>query len=268
MEFLSSKNNDNIKYAKKLMLSGSFRKSEGKFLAEGIRICNEVLENNIEIDTVFYTKICYEKHKEFLDKIVCQSLKSFVVTEEIIKLISDTCTPQGVACVCNQKKMGDVNFFNSDNLILLENIQNPSNMGSIFRTCDALNVNNVIISNDSCDIFSPKVLRGSMGSVLRINSIVSENFTDTINDLKINGFKVYATSPSGDAFELGKFEFSKENSDKKIAVVLGNEGNGVTDKTMSICDKKLKIPMNPRSESLNVSVAAGIIIWEMVKNGG
>lgn len=258
---ISSKANANIKYAKKLLSSSSFRKKERAFLLEGVRLCDDALKSGVKFKTVFFTEKSKEKFPRIINSLIDEAENSFATAEDIIKLISDTDTPQGVVCICEKLSSNGGSREYSDKLVMLENVQNPSNLGSIFRTCDALGIKDVIISGDSCDIYNPKVLRGGMGSTFRLNINICEDFRDCISELVTSGYKVYVTVPSDDAKALGKDNLFGE----KCAVVFGNEGNGVTPKTIDLCTDKLTIPMTENAESLNVSVAAGIVIWELIK---
>ena len=251
--FISSKTNKNIKYAKKLLSMPKFRRQEGKFIIEGVRLCEEALKNSVDITMLFYTQKLKERFSDLLKK---------ELEDKGMEFISDTDTPQGVFCVCKKNSTDNKDFKNIDKCVLLENIQNPSNLGSILRSCDALGVKTVVISSSSCDLFSPKVLRGSMGAAFRLNLVETENMEEFIENLKSNGVEVYAAVPSGDALRIGDIEFKN-----KCAIALGNEGNGLTQNVINACDFKMTIPMNELSESLNVSVAAGISIWEMMHRG-
>lgn len=260
---ISSKENVHIKYAKKVMTSSKFRNQENCFLIEGIRLCEDALNNSVVLKETFYTKKCFEKSKNILEKIISKSQKSFMVSESLMNIISDTDAPQGIVCIC-EKNMSNVNFEDELNavnkIVLLENIQNPSNLGTIFRTCDALKIENVIILGNGCDVYNPKVLRGSMGAVFRLNIFEFVNSLETVNRLKNFGFKIYATTPQNDAKFVNNMNFSG-----RFGIILGNEGNGLKQELIDICDEKIKIPMNSNAESLNVSVACGILIWEMMK---
>lgn len=260
--FISSKTNKNIKHAKKLLSLPKIRKQEGKFIIEGVRLCEEALKNSVDISVLFYTQKLRERFPDLINDIISKSEEHFVISEEVADFISDTGTPQGVFCVCRKIKKISNDLKNIDKCVLLENIQNPSNLGSIFRSCDALGVKTVVVSNNSCDLYSPKVLRGSMGAAFRLNLIETENMEEFINNLKNLEFEVYAAVPSREALSLGNIEFKN-----KSAIVLGNEGNGLTENVINACDFKMTIPMNELSESLNVSVAAGISIWEMMNRG-
>ncbi|MBR2734976.1 MAG: RNA methyltransferase [Clostridia bacterium] len=258
---ISSKSNANIKYAKKLLSLASFRKKEKLFLLEGVRLCGDALKSGLKFKTVFFTEKCREKFPKIIDSLMENAENSFETIEDIIKLISDTDAPQGVVCICEMSIPQGVDEKHGDKLVMLENIQNPSNLGSIFRTCDALGVKDVIISGDSCDIYNPKVLRGSMGAVFRLNIKICEDFRGFVSELVNRGYKIYAAVPSSDAETLGGDNIFSEKS----AVIFGNEGNGITSETIDLCTGKLTIPMTKNAESLNVAVAAGIVIWELIK---
>lgn len=261
-DIITSKSNDKIKYAKKLVNSASFRRCENKFVADGLRLCEEAYKNQAEIDTVFYTTKCLKKSPEIISKIIASSKSSFEVNDDIINQVSDTDTPQGIVCVCAQ------NRFDIDNdelsrckkIVILENVQNPSNLGSIFRSCDALGVDLIIICGQTCDIYNPKALRGSMGAAFRVRVSFADDISKCIQDLQILNFEVYATVPNSKAQSIINTNFKE-----KSAVVLGNEGNGLTQSTIELCSNQITIPMRASAESLNVSVAAGIVIWEMMK---
>lgn len=261
---ITSKENLNVKYAKKLLFSSKFRKEEGCFLIEGIRLCEDAFKSGVLIEKVFYTEKFLKKFESVVLEIINSAQNSFSVSESIINIISDTDTPQGLVCICRQPKKtaGEFNPSECDNIILLENIQNPSNLGSILRTCDAMSMTSVAISSGSCDVYNPKILRGSMGAVFRLNIVFFDNTAEFIKTLQKNNFKTYATVLDDEALALGNLNF-----DGKTAIVLGNEGNGVSEEAINACDQKITIPMNKNAESLNVSVAAGIAVWEMTNRG-
>lgn len=260
--FITSKTNKNIKYAKKILAMPKFRNQEGKFIIEGVRLCEEALKNSVDISAIFYTQKLRERFGSLIDNLVSKSEEHFVISHEISSFISDTDAPQGVFCICRKINKDSKDLKNIDKCVLLENIQNPSNLGSILRSCDALGLKIVVLSSNSCDLYSPKVLRGSMGAAFRLNLIETGDIVNFINDLKNFGFEVYAAVPNEDALKLGDIKFKN-----KSAIAFGNEGNGLTENVINACNFKMTIPMNNLSESLNVSVAAGISVWEMMNRG-
>ncbi len=259
---ISSKDNFNIKHVKKLISSAKFRAETKSFVIEGVRMCEEALKAKSKILKAFYTEKFAEKYPRLVDEITNSSAQNFFIAESLIKVISDAQTPQGIVLVCEEKEQKKSNKNLGGNIVLLESVQNPSNLGSIFRVCDALGVKDVFVLSDSCDIYNPKVLRGSMGSIFRLNLFLKENSAQCIKDLKNLGYKIYATVPRNDAIPLSKTKFSG-----KCGIVFGNEGNGLKKETINACDCNITIPMSKETESLNVSVAAGIMIWEMIKKG-
>ena len=261
---ITSKDNAQIKYLRKLISSSKFRKEEKNFVIEGSRICDEALKNNLKINKVFYTEKFYEKNISLINEILKVVPEVILISESIAKSISDTKNPQGIIAVCENMVNGfdNLSLENIQKIVLLENIQNPSNLGSIIRTCDALNIKNIFIIGNSCDIYNPKVLRGSMGGFFRVSFIFEENSEKCIKNLQKSGFKIYATVPDRNASHIGKIDFTG-----KCGIVFGNEGNGMSESSIEACNEKITIPMNIDSESLNVSVAAGISMWEMCSRG-
>lgn len=261
MKKIESKENPEIKIVSKLLNSKKYRAKEKEFVIEGARLCEDAANSNVIIEKFFYTEKAQEKYNKIVDKIKKTSNESLLVTEKIMNFISDTKTPQGLVCVCkrfdNDLKIEKVK--NSKKLIALENIQDPLNLGTIFRTAEALDLEGVILTDDCCEAFSSKALRGSMGAVFRIPIYTFESTKD-IFKLFEKDFDIYATVPDKNAVDIRKVDFSK-----KCIVLIGNEGNGLKEETIKKCKEKITIPMKGKSESLNAAVAASIAMWEMVK---
>lgn len=261
---ITSKNNENIKYLKKLISCSKIRRQEKLFVIEGTKLLEETLKNNINIKKVFYTQKFYDKNLELINKIKKNNNNfcEFLTKEEIMKNISDTESPQGIICICEfmNKNINTNNLNLYNKIIFLDSIQNPSNLGSIFRSLDAFDINLVVLNNNSCDIYNPKVLRSSMGSVFRLNIILINNNLEFIKLLKLNNFKIFASVP-----DVNSKNINILSDFDKLAVILGNEGSGVDKNIINLCDDLVSIPMKNNCESLNVSVAAGIIAWEMTK---
>ena len=257
---LSSKDNNNIKNTVKLINSSKFRRKSGLFVAEGLRVCYDALLSGAEIDTVFVTGDALDKHTEKIGELCEKAGKSFLVTNEIFSHISDTQTPQGVLCVI--KTLDKVTEFdkikNGGKFIALENLQDPNNLGTVLRTAEAFGVSAVILTNDCCDIYNPKVVRGSMGAVFRLPFYTVSGIAEFLSEN--SDLTSYAAVVDKNAEPITKISFA----DSSVAVI-GNEGNGLTEKTVNACNHKITIPMGGKAESLNASTAASIIIWEMLK---
>ena len=259
--FIKSFNNKNIKNLNKIIKDSKYRSENKLFAIEGLKTCNEALENNVKIISTFYTDEFSDKNKNFIQKIINKTLdNSYIVSKNIIQRISDTKSSQGIICICkyidNFVALNKIKNYNK--ILILDNIQDPSNLGAIIRTGNAMNADIIIISKNSCDIYNPKVIRCSAGSIFKIKFIFVDDIVNLINFLNQNLFDTCAT-----VVDSGSEYLNKTVLKDKVAIVMGNEGSGISKDIIDICSKKIKIPINKNVESLNVSVATGIILWEL-----
>lgn len=257
---LTSKENQNIKNAIKLKKSSKFRKQTGCFTAEGLRVCYDAMLSGASITTLFVTEDAAEKHSEKFSRLFSYADKTLFVSSDIFSLISDTQTPQGFLCVIKAlDKTGHFDTIkNGGKFLALDNVQDPSNLGTILRSAEAFGVSGIIMSSDCCDVYNPKVVRGSMGAVFRVPFLMCSSIEDFLND---NSFiNSYASVVDCNAESVSKITFTEP-----CVVVIGNEGNGLKNETVSACKSSITIPMKGKAESLNASAAAAIIIWEMMK---
>ena len=249
-----------IKHINKLKKSAKYRREHSEFTAEGLRVCYDAYLSHARISAVVCTQRAYEKNSSQLDELMASAEKSYFVTESVFGFITDTKSPQGVLCVI--KALDKQSLFDKmkDNgkFLALDNIQDPSNLGTILRTAEAVGIDAVILSDDCCDIYSPKVVRGSMGAVFRLPYIITDNIADFLTENK--KIKSYAAVVDSDEREITDISF-----DSPCVVCVGNEGNGLKQATVDACNERITIQMKGRAESLNASVASGIIMWEMVK---
>lgn len=261
MELISSKENKRIKYLKKLSASASFRREEGVFAAEGLRLCSDALQSGAEVVSAYFSESFAEKNSGFVDEATARAGESYLLKDSIFSAVSDTKTPQGVLFVIKRldKSLDFDKIKNNGKVLALETVQDPVNLGTILRTAEALGIGAVVLTRDCCDVYSPKVARGSMGAVFRLPFTITDDLPAFIG--RFNTFGVsYAAVLDKDSVSLNSCEF-----DGTILAVVGNEGNGLIQQTIKACTHKLYIPMRGKAESLNVSAAAGIIIWEMMK---
>ena len=172
--------------------------------------------------------------------------------------LSDVQNPQGILAVIQKENSEENIDYKQDIIVILDGIQDPGNLGTIIRTIDSAGLSQIIISNDTADCYNPKVVRSTMGAIFRVKIIESDNLVDTIKNLKRHKFKVMATSLETDK-NIYNIEYNK------IAIIIGNEGNGVSKEVLQAADIKAKIPMLGKTESLNASVATGIILYEYVR---
>ena len=262
---ISSKDNEIVKEIRKLK-EKKYRKE--KFIVEGIKMLEEAINENASIDLI----IIREGINLDLD---ISEFKSIVVTEKVFNTLTDVVSPQGVLAVINKKSAENTNNENiksidtknitelqidknADYILAIDGIQDPGNLGTIIRTADSANLKQIIVSKNTVDSYSPKVIRSTMGAIYRVNIIETENLVETLEKLKEAGFKVVTTSLDTDN---SVYDISYDKS----IVVIGNEANGVSKEVQDMSDYKVKIPMLGKTESLNASVAAGIMIYEYVR---
>ncbi|MDP4119691.1 MAG: RNA methyltransferase [Bacillota bacterium] len=259
---ITSRDNEKIKQSVKLLKSAKDRREQNAFIIEGARLCDEALKSGAQIEDAFFTETASEKFSELFNKAECSAENIHIVSDQILALLSDTKTPQGmVFTVTMLDKKNQFDTINRiGNYIALENISDPNNLGTILRTAEALGIDGVILSEDCCDIYSPKVVRGSMGAVFRVKVQIESDMIAWINKCNSNGMTTLASVPDCTAEKITDLQL------KGAAVMLvGNEANGLTQEAIQACNSLVTIPMNGDAESLNASVAASILMWEMVR---
>lgn len=255
---ITAKNNPKIKEIKCLLTSSKERKNSRLFVLEGVRLCCDAVKSGCEITSVFCTENCAEKYADSINELNSACSDFYFVSEDVLKSISDTVTPQGVVCAVKMKK-NDFEYESGKRYIALDTIQNPDNLGAISRTAEAFGIDGMVIYG-GCDIYNPKALRASMGALFRLPVKVCKNLKDEIELCKNVGIKSFATVPDRDAYDITKTDF-----EKGALCVIGNEGNGVSKYIIDACDQKITIKMQGRAESLNAAAAASITMWELVK---
>ena len=259
MNRIDSVSNEKIKYAVKIAASSSKRKEDKIFFLEGLRLCRDAALTGIKIKTAFFTDKAYEKNQTDADFIKDKAENSFLISQSVADKMSLTENSQGFYCLCEYSwVLSEKDIDAKGKYIALENVRDPANLGAICRTAEALGIKGAILSG-CCDRFSPKSQRAAMGSLLRLAVVETENLPETLQRLGEKGMKLYATTPDENAAQI-----TKSDMNGGVVCVIGNEANGVTDETFSVC-KKLTIPMKGRAESLNASMAAAITMWEMMR---
>ena len=180
------------------------------------------------------------------------------VTEKIFNLITQVTNPQGMMAIVEKTNIEKNIDFSEDIIICLDDVQDPGNLGTILRTVDSIGLKQVIVSKETADAFNPKVVRSTMGAIFRVNIIETENLIETIKQIKKHHFKLVVTSLQTTS-SIYDVEFNKK------IIVIGNESNGVSQEIQEMADVKAKIPMLGKTESLNASVAAGVVMYEYVR---
>ena len=259
MQVISSKDNEVIKNIKKLK-EKKYRDLEKKFIVEGIKMVEEAVLENADMECVVVCEECINDgtvSKELLYKIA--KYNCIYVTEKVFNTITEVKTPQGILAVIKKKKEVKSINYNENIIIALDGINDPGNLGTILRTIDSSGLKQIIVSKDTAECYNPKVVRSTMGAIFRINIIEVENLKETLKNMKNNNFEVVVTS-----LDSKKTIYDIEYKNKVI--VIGNEANGVSKEVIEEADEKVKIPMFGKTESLNASVATGIIVYEYVRN--
>jgi TrmH family RNA methyltransferase len=253
---ITAKDNPRIKHAIKLQKSAHFRYDEGLFVLEGLRTVDDASENSVQLKELYVTKEAYDKHPSDIKKFAHSSDFTAIISNSVAKSISDTVSTQGIFAVAKIPEV-QKELCKNKKYIALENLQDPSNLGAVARTAEALGIDGIILSLDSCDPFSPKALRASMGTLLRLPLVFTSDMTEFLGGC---GMKTYACVAHGNARKLNEISFN----DGCICVI-GNEANGIKADTIAVCSDSITIPMKGRAESLNAAAAASIVMWEMVK---
>lgn len=256
--FITARTNPKIKELKELTGKPNARRSAGLFVCDGVRLCRDALLSNRKIDSVFVTENCMEKFYDDVKMITSSAQNVYTVSDDVMKSVSDTVSPQGIICTV-KTETAHLSLCNDKKYIALDSVQNPNNLGAVIRTAEALGIDGIIISG-GCDIYNPKALRASMGSVFRMPVLITDSLLSEIEKCKALGVRTFASVVSGDAADITKTDFSAG-----ALVVIGNEGNGVSEKIKNACDETVTIVMKGRAESLNAAQASSIIMWEMTK---
>ncbi|KXZ39338.1 RNA methyltransferase, TrmH family [Alkalithermobacter thermoalcaliphilus JW-YL-7 = DSM 7308] len=257
---ITSKENEKIKYIKSLLKKKN-RVKEKKYIIEGYRIVKDAFYKSVAIDCVVLSDNFDQKYSDFIEEIKNKNVSIYMVSDKLFKEISDTDNPQGILAVVkyeikNLRKIissKDLNF-----VLILDRIQDPGNMGTIIRTADAAGVDAIVLLKGCVDIYNPKVIRSTMGSIFNTNIIESED-EGVLTYIKENGFKIISSTLNTNNY------YNKIDYKGKIALVVGNEANGVSKEIIDLSDELVKIPIYGQAESLNAAIASALLMYE-IKN--
>ena len=258
MQVISSKDNDLIKHIKKLK-DKKHRDESNEYIIEGVKLIEEAVKEKAKIKKIIVcedTTRTYEIPTHIMYEIA--KYECVYVTNKVFASITQVTNPQGIMAIIEK---GDTNVqidYTQDIIVALDDVQDPGNLGTILRTVDSIGLNQIIVSKGTADAFNSKVVRSTMGAIFRVKIIEVENLPQSIKEMRKHHFKLMVTS------------LQTENSiydikfNKKI-IVIGNEANGVSKEIQEMADEKAKIPMLGKTESLNASVAAGVVMYEYVR---
>ncbi len=251
---ITSTSNPQVKRLLLLQKKGKARNDEKVFVVEGLRMYAEVPKERVE--KVYVSETLYNKKKHELN------LGDFpveILSDSVFKHVSDTQSPQGILCIVKQKNQSTEELFQIENphFVVLDNLQDPGNLGTIIRTAEAAGVDAVFMSKDCVDIYNPKTIRSTMGSIYRMPFIYIEETVSLLEEFRKNGIKSYAAHLNGEN------SYDRENYRTGTAILIGNEGNGLRDEIAKKADVWVRIPMKGQVESLNAAIAASVLMFEI-----
>ncbi len=252
---ISSSSNIQVKNLIQLQKKAKARREQKAFVVEGIKMVMELPKEQWVkgyIASSFMSQ-CDHALIEKLDHCGYE-----VLEDKIFAQVSETVTPQGVLAIASQKDYDFNQWFQKEKplVLFLESLQDPGNLGTIIRTAEGAGVDGVILNQTSVDIYNPKVIRSTMGSIYRVPFVYVSDFKETILKAKEHGVTLYAAHLSGEHF------YYEENYTKSAGFMIGNEGNGLTKETADLATTYIKIPMSGQLESLNAAVASAILMYE------
>ncbi|MDD3394841.1 MAG: RNA methyltransferase [Clostridia bacterium] len=233
------------------------RDREGVFVAEGVRFVSEIPpEWEVEL---FLVAKAFEKENDIHNYET--RAETYLLTDELFALLSDTENPQGVLAVCKKQKEAQEVIWKKDApfFLLAEELNDPGNLGTVIRTADACGADGIFLSKGSVDVYNPKVLRATMGSVFHVPIFQNADLEEVALKLNENDISLYAAHLKGDCYP---YHLPLE---KGCAFLIGNEARGLSDEAAAFCDRWVKIPMPGKAESLNASIAAGVLMYEVVR---
>ena len=240
MEVITSLENNKIKKYSKL-LQKKYRDQENLFIIEGEHLIEEALKNNYLIEI-----LTTEDYPNSYD------IPTTYVTYNIIKKLSNLTNPPKIIGICKKKNDTDI----GSKILIIDNLQDPGNLGTIIRSSVAFNIDTIVLSNNTVDLYNDKVIRSTEGMLFQIN-IIKKDLLNFIDELHTKGYQIYSTK-----VDNGK-SLKDFNPSSKYAFIIGNEGNGIRKEILDKCDEHIYIPMNKDCESLNAAIATSIILYEL-----
>lgn len=250
---ITSMANQQMKHLTLLMKKAKERKKEQVFVTEGIKMFEEAPRTSVTAVYVAESFLKKEEHQRCLEGYSYE-----IVSDAVFREVSDTQTPQGILAVVRmpEYELRDLLKGDETHLLILEGVQDPGNLGTMVRTGEGAGITGIIMSRTTVDLFNPKTIRSTMGSIYRIPYFIADDLLQTMQTLKENGVSLYAAHLKGEAF-YDAFDYTKA-----CGFLIGNEGNGLSAEVADAADTYLKIPMQGRVESLNAAISASLLMYE------
>ncbi len=265
-QYISSKNNSLIVRMAKLK-DKKYRKAEGLIRFDGIKLFEEATKNFAPIRYVFVSENAIDRFKSTVEEYAADKML-YILSDDVFAKLTDEQAPEGIITVSqnleNIAKAEDyiclAKEVKGQSVLMLESVRDTGNMGTILRSAKAFGIDTLIVSSDCADLYNPKTIRAAMGALFTQKVVVVDDIAKAVLELRQNGIRVFAAALNRDAKKLGSFELLKGD-----AILIGNEGHGLSKETIDACDECVYIPMESGSESLNASIAASVCMWELYK---
>ena len=250
METITSLHNQKVVFWRSLSEKKG-RDSARAFLVEGTKMVSEALDSDFPVHMIIY------RDDYDLSSIpVPESIPCCRLADHVFQSVCSTKTPQGIAAIVRMQTKHSA----GGRLIALDGLQDPGNVGTVIRTADAAGFNGVLVSRNCADVFSPKVLRATMGSIFHIGIEITESLSESLSKYREEGYSVISSQLDGLPF------YSREELNEPYILIVGNEGNGISDAVKAAATHRYRLPMRGEAESLNVAVAAGIMMYDLTRS--
>lgn len=249
MERITSRRNALVSHIRRLNASRACRREQGQFVCEGVKLVAEAVKWGMEIDVLAV------EEGAALPQGLPAAVRTVAFSRDVMAAVSAVETPQGVLAVCRLPGREPPKRLEGRRYLILDGIQDPGNLGTIWRTADAFGADGLLLVNGCADPWGPKTVRATMGACFRLPAWET-SLAAAAALARTAGLPLYATALREDTADVRTVELSA------CAAVIGSEGRGVSEEALALCDKTVKIPMGPRCESLNAAVAAAVVLWE------
>lgn len=254
---ISSLSNHQIKNINQLLKKSKARDEQGIFIVEGQKMFEEARAEGLLV-RAFFSESFYQRKLEDSPGYF-SNLEYEILTDSVFQSVSETKTPQGVMGTVKKPQYSIDTLIRDKGaaLLLLEDVRDPGNLGTMVRTAEGAGITGIILNSSCVDLFNPKVIRSTMGSIYRVPFAIAEDFNSVMNEIKKQGIRIFAAHLSGQLYD------TEESFQDKCAILIGNEANGLSDEVSAMADSLIKIPMAGKVESLNAAIAAAILMYEV-----
>lgn len=256
---ISSTNNAGLKNLSLLLKKAKERQEQGIYVIEGLKMFEEALDAGLLVKAYASESFYHNKLSENQDYFA--NFDFDIITDSLFNSVSETKTPQGIMATVKQKKYSLESILETPDahLLVLEDIRDPGNLGTMIRTAEGAGISGIILNSSCVDVYNPKVIRSTMGSIYRVPLYIAKNFIDVLQEVKKHDINIVAAHLKGIHYDTeGSFG-------GKCAILIGNEANGLSEEASAFSDTLIKIPMAGKVESLNAAVAAAILMYEAAR---